>query len=918
MNPRTLPLDRRAVTPAITHVLTIAFTSILVIALLVGAGGYLDNEERSSARQELNAIGNRLADEIDRVDNLAEEGSRVSITTHHPEEITGGGYTVSHEPASACGLTGDNRSCLVLESHETPATARVPVVNDTAVSVESTGDGAFNLTANEPISTSATSVDTRSAGLNVRVGVASDIREDPLGSRLTARNVPPIPLFDVEPQPATTAATHFFNGSASLDQDGNVTDYKWGVGDDGLYTAAGEIAPHWFDRPGKHAVTLRVADDARDTASTTQTKNVTVSGLEYTHDLDSQGTTSLQVSFYNNWSREVRLDSLYLDDLNDRVDRLDDGDQDISVSEVNVDTDTDGDRDTYIEYGRFDCSGYWCGSPPYGLEIPEDGVTINLDQPIDHPETSYVDANVSAPDTVPIVDPGETVTITLRGLNDPGRPNLEGTEWRIGVAYLAGDTATETIIADRADAPNVRNFTMNADGNDASISFTAEETVDDIGVTVDGPTSRTLDESDFAQSSVGLDTYEYEASIGGLDSGAYEATLDTAETGGNDAYDLPLRAHAVAVDDGSDAAWNSGSDWNNITASRGIVHESVGDRDARQVSLGYSRTDAGGTNLSAYWPMDDDDGDTMDDAAFPATNRGTTTDVFNRTVGLFGTSSYAFTSGASKVEVGSTDTLSGGEDATLTVSTWVHPREAISNSNGAAVLGKLNASTGGDWGIVLNSSCPDYADGGCDGTPTIGYYGGTESDEYALLHGPVTQPDAWHHVAFVLDGRSDELDLYYDGRIVESVDGIPDFASANTSRNVLVGHHPGTGQTYDGYVDETRIYNRALTGGEIQQLAETSTEGSFTTDWTNTSSTVTATNLNLSTSTDLNGGSVIVRVETDEGELSDPIRLEDDRGTYEVTGLSTDADGFRLEVSVESGSRNLSPVIDSMVVHERP
>lgn len=890
--------DDRAVTPAVSHVLTISITSLLVIGLLATAGGFLTDEERASARQELDAIGNRLADEVSRVDTLANDGGQSWIVTNHPPEVTGGGYSVEQ---SSCPQATD---CLFLESHDLDVTARVPLQHENGVTVRTVSSGTFNITATN--TGSNPSVGERDAsGLDLRVGIGSDIEEDPLGTRLTTGNEEPFPRFDVEPTPVTTGFTHVLNGSRSVDPDGNVTEHKWDVGNDGLYTRVGEISPHWFDEPGRQEVTLRVADDADETASATLTKNVTVSGIEYNEDLrEGAGNASIRYSFHNNWSHPVRINSLLIDDLDDSIDRFGDCDDDPSWSEINIDVDSDGTRDTYVEYD--DGNG---GSCTDRQEIPDPGKIIDIDQAID-------DADTTAPATVPRIPPGEDVTIEIVGLGTNQDVDRTDTSWRLGLTTVADGRAAETVFEDTVGAPHIQDFSVDAVGSDVSIRVESDRELDRLDVTWRGPATgpTSISRGDFTETSI--NPYVYRADVASVRSGLFSAELDDARDGLASAHDTAHRDTVVGTDD-ADPVWEVIADWDGNGPESGVVHDAFGDRSPQDVTLGHTRTDRHGSNLTAYWPMDGDGG-TMDDVTANG-NDGTTNDVFDETVGLFGTTSFAFTSDTSRVDgIASTDRLSGGENQNITVSTWIHPRQSLTNSDRSAIVGKLNATTGGDWGLVVNSTCAPYAHGGCDGLPAVGYYGGNGTHEYALMHGPVTKADTWHHVAFVYDGNNDNLDLYFDGDPVESDGDTPDFVSANTTRDVVVGEHPRTGENFDGYIDETRVYNRTLTGGEVQSLYDASRTGSFVTAWDNTSAALDVTNLNLSSSVDTNGGNVTVTVVTGAGERSQPIDLEDGASTQTVTGLSTDTDGYRLEVRIESQSPNRSPVVDTLVVHESP
>lgn len=915
MRPRlqVLASESRAVTPAVTHVLTIAITSLLVIGLLATAGSFLTTEERTNAREDLELIGNRLADEVSRVDALARNGGRTTIVTHHPAEVSGGGYTVDHRHPSEC-TEGD--SCLELSSHDVDVDVLVPLQNSTSVRVRTVSSGTFNVTGLDASTGPNFEENALSTGLSLRVGVASDVREDPLGARLTARNEAPFPAFSVEPDPPTTAQRNFFNGSASYDTDGNVSEYKWDVGVDGLYTERGEVAPYWFEEPGRYEIELRTADDAEETAASATTKNVTVSGLEYREDLqEGEHNESIRFSLHNNWSQPVRLDSLYIDGP-DSIDELDDCDDDHTPdgaynSEISINTDSlaDDTRDFYFEVDEDDCDS--------GVDIPDNGLIFNVDQQQD--DTLDIDTNVDNPaGDVPVMSAGEVVTIELAGLED----DLDGTDWRLGVSYLNGSLGAETIVEDKVGAPHATSFSVDADGDAVDVTLTSDRELSALEVDHgDNESSSNIDMGAFTETPTG-DEYVYTAEDVETGTSGWhwaEPTLVEADGTNVEAYELPGRASTVTVDDGPHAGWTAIADWNGNEDEANVVHESFGDRAGDRIGLGYRRDDEGGDNLTAYWAMDEDDAGTMEDSRYaPAPHDGTTTDVLNETVGLFGTTSYAFTTTSSSVTVPSTDAFSGGENATLTVSTWIHPRDAFAASDGSVVVGKLNSTTGGDWSLVIRDDCPGYADGGCGGTPTIGYYAGNATDEYALLHGPVTQTDTWHHLAFVLDEEADELTLYYDGDQVERITDAPDSVTANTSRNVFFGEHPATGDNYDGYIDETRIYNRALSGSEIQQLRRTSREGAFTTRWKNDTDTMAPDEVNLSAAVDLNGGSVTVTVVSNQSEASDPIRLRDGNHDYAVTGLSTPADGWQLEVDVESPSSIMTPEIETLVVHDQP
>ncbi len=75
---------------------------------------------------------------------------------------------------------------------------------------------------------------------------------------------------------------------------------------------------------------------------------------------------------------------------------------------------------------------------------------------------------------------------------------------------------------------------------------------------------------------------------------------------------------------------------------------------------------------------------------------------------------------------------------------------------------------------------------------------------------------AWHHVAGTFDGN--QLRLYVDGNLADSMDHTG--AIATTTYPVNIGRNSqNVDRFYEGAIDEVRIYNRALSEGEIRYIA---------------------------------------------------------------------------------------------------
>ncbi len=88
-----------------------------------------------------------------------------------------------------------------------------------------------------------------------------------------------------------------------------------------------------------------------------------------------------------------------------------------------------------------------------------------------------------------------------------------------------------------------------------------------------------------------------------------------------------------------------------------------------------------------------------------------------------------------------------------------------------------------------------------------------------LVPAPLTLPSGWHHVAGVVDSTTMEMRLYLDGDLVGQgpTDTLPSDVG-ETTQNWL-GRSQYTADAYfDGALDDFRIYDRALSTGEIRYL----------------------------------------------------------------------------------------------------
>lgn len=88
----------RAVSTNVGYVLTLAVSSLVITGLLVGAGGFIDNQRQQTVRGELETVGQQLATDMGTAGELARtDGSVTTIELRRtlPSRITGLQYAIA-------------------------------------------------------------------------------------------------------------------------------------------------------------------------------------------------------------------------------------------------------------------------------------------------------------------------------------------------------------------------------------------------------------------------------------------------------------------------------------------------------------------------------------------------------------------------------------------------------------------------------------------------------------------------------------------------------------------------------------------------------------------------------------------------------------------------------------------------------
>jgi YD repeat-containing protein len=195
----------------------------------------------------------------------------------------------------------------------------------------------------------------------------------------------------------------------------------------------------------------------------------------------------------------------------------------------------------------------------------------------------------------------------------------------------------------------------------------------------------------------------------------------------------------------------------------------------------------------SHWKFDEGQGQTAYDSA--GSNHGTITEA-TWTTGKFG-GALEFDGNGDYVEIGDAPGFDNQDE--ITVSVWIYP---VSNMPYGCIASKRDA-----WIISPG-----------DGNNKITFYINDGSWRHT---GYSTNPvglNEWTHVVGVYDNTNNLFKLYFNGNEVAS-DGTNYGAIANDAGSLYIGWDDGlAGRYFNGTIDEVKIFDRALSEQEIQQL----------------------------------------------------------------------------------------------------
>lgn len=138
----------------------------------------------------------------------------------------------------------------------------------------------------------------------------------------------------------------------------------------------------------------------------------------------------------------------------------------------------------------------------------------------------------------------------------------------------------------------------------------------------------------------------------------------------------------------------------------------------------------------------------------------------------------------------------------ITVSAWVKSYTTNWNQDGWIACGRFAN------GFIIHPNI---------NTKNVGFYVLNSTSNYALL-GTITVNNIalWHHYAFTFDYTTQAFSLYLDGE--KKVSGTYAGTRTTTTGTVYFGYDNCCGRYGNGYIDDMRIYSKALLSSDIQEL----------------------------------------------------------------------------------------------------
>ncbi len=261
--------------------------------------------------------------------------------------------------------------------------------------------------------------------------------------------------------------------------------------------------------------------------------------------------------------------------------------------------------------------------------------------------------------------------------------------------------------------------------------------------------------------------------------------------------------NGLAVIDGNDAvtytpnAGFSGSDSFTYTISDGS------ETDTATVTI---QVGSGDENLILHWQFEESNGNIVSDSSGNNLDGALSNGPVWDNNAMIGNGALTFDGVNDYVSVDSPDLDFGADD--FTVAIWVKKLEASANWDNVWGVNKWESgpdASNNEWGLTLTNGDDDLPSFAIASATTIYQISGSED----LTVGQ------WHHIAGVRSGN--EIQLYVDGELEDSTN-VGTASINNAGRELRIANSALDAFQTHGTFDDLRIYKRALTGSEIQDI----------------------------------------------------------------------------------------------------
>jgi hypothetical protein len=166
------------------------------------------------------------------------------------------------------------------------------------------------------------------------------------------------------------------------------------------------------------------------------------------------------------------------------------------------------------------------------------------------------------------------------------------------------------------------------------------------------------------------------------------------------------------------------------------------------------------------------------------------------------------------------DTDSLDTDHVMTIATWINPNSVTDPDRTNAIFASkwhtADSSSGiyeGDWMLEWYGKTDDSVTFGVANYPEFGSENGLLS-----VTGGIVPKNSWHHLVAIFDNG--QIKTYLNGVLIHEETSVIKYTAKNKYPNddIFLGQTWSGSYAYKGLLDDFRLYNRALSESEIQQL----------------------------------------------------------------------------------------------------